>query len=166
MQSGLAVRTTTLSRMPPVPWRDPHSVQPAQLSEYICALEKASGEDPGSADLRVCLGMAYAMNFEVYKSMDALECALALDPTHFFAQLKYAELLYRLRVLAGAEEEALKATGMAQNGWELSLARRLLQQIRERMHESTQRPAWIKPLATPALVLSLGILIVILVMWR
>ena len=48
--------------------------------------------------------MAYAMNFEVYKSMDALETAVGLDDTHFFAQMKYSELLYRLRALERAEE--------------------------------------------------------------
>ncbi len=49
--------------------------------------------------MRTCLGMAYAMNYDVYKSMDALEDAVELDPQHFFAQLKYAELHYRLRAL-------------------------------------------------------------------
>ena len=39
------------------------------------------------------------MNYEVYKSMDALEAATALDEVHFFAQLKYAELFFRLRAL-------------------------------------------------------------------
>ena len=59
-----------------VPWRDPHSVSPAELKEYIGFLEKACEEHPRSADLRTCLGMAYAMNYDVYKSMDALEAAV------------------------------------------------------------------------------------------
>ena len=45
------------------------------------------------------------MNFEVYKSMDALEAASQLEPDHFFAQMKYAELHYRLRALIKAEQE-------------------------------------------------------------
>ena len=53
--------------------------------------------NPRIADLRTCLGMAYAMNFEAYKSMDALEEAVAAEPQHFFAQMKLAELQYRLR---------------------------------------------------------------------
>ena len=44
------------------------------------ALEQACLAEPRSADLRTCLGMAYAMNCDVYKSMDALEEAVALDP--------------------------------------------------------------------------------------
>src|SRR5262244_2572195 len=90
-------------RLPPVPLRDPHTVSPAALTEYIGSLEKACAQNPGSADLRTCLGMAYAMNFEVYKSMDALELAVEFEPQHFFAQLKYAELHYRLRALIKAE---------------------------------------------------------------
>ena len=67
----------------PVPWRDPHSVSPAELKEYIGFLEEACAENPHSADLRTCLGVAYAMNFDVYKSMDTLEAAVALDEFSF-----------------------------------------------------------------------------------
>src|SRR2546430_3173819 len=38
-------------------------------------------DNPQSADLRTCLGMAYAVNNDVYKSMDALEAATSIDPT-------------------------------------------------------------------------------------
>jgi hypothetical protein len=135
----------------PVPWRDPHTVSPGELTEYIGFLEKACEEHPRSADLRTCLGMAYAMNYEVYKSMDALEAATGLDGAHFFAQMKYAELFYRLRALERAEEETVKAVNLAGNGWELSIARRQLQDIRLRRREGTQKPTWNKPLRRPAL---------------
>ena len=79
---------TSPIRMLPIPWRDPHTVSKAELKEHISALEKACEENPHSADLRTCLGMAYAMNFEAYKSMDVLEAAVKLDQSHFFAQLK------------------------------------------------------------------------------
>jgi hypothetical protein len=138
----------------PVPWRDPHSVSPGELREYIDFLEKACEEHPRSADARTCLGMAYAMNYEVYKSMDALEAAVSLDETHFFAQMKYSELLYRLRALEQAELETVKALDRAGNGWELSIARKQLQEIRQRRREGTQKPTWNKPLRTPALALA------------
>ncbi len=156
------------SRILPVPWRDPHSVSPAELQEYIGFLEKACEEQPRSADLRTCLGMAYAMNYEVYKSMDALEAAVALDETHFFAQLKYSELLYRVRALERAEPETLKAVNLAGNGWELSLARKQLQDIRQKRREGTQRPEWNKPLKAPtvALTLLMVALSLISVIWR
>ena len=137
----------------PVPWRDPHTVSPVELAGYIGFLEKACEEHPQSADLRTCLGMAYAMKHDAYKSMDTLEAAVRLDETHFFAQFKYAELLYRLRALPRAEVESSKALDLAGNGWELSLARKQLQEIRKLMHEGAQRPEWTKPLAAPAFAL-------------
>jgi len=136
-----------------VPWRDPSTVSKQELAAYIGSLEKACLENPRSADLRTCLGMAYAMNYDVYKSMDALETAVSLDQSHFFAQLKLSELFYRLRALPKAEEETLKAVHLAQNGWELSLARKQLQEIRRLIHDGTQKPAWTKSLKMPVVVL-------------
>jgi hypothetical protein len=98
--------------------------------------------------------MAYAMNFEVYKSMDTLETAVNLDETHFFAQMKLSELFYRLRALPKAEEETLKAVHLARNGWELSLARKQLQEIRRLIHDGTQKPAWTKSLKMPTIVIT------------
>src|SRR3954467_14956343 len=155
----LSVATVTPSgvtapiRILPTPWRDPSTVSKSDLVHYIAHLEKACEQNPRSADLRTCLGMAYAMNYEVYKSMDALELAVALEPDHFFAQLKYAELNYRLRALIHAEQETLKAVDLAGNSWELSLARKQLQEIRRLMRDGTQKPEWTKPLAKPAVVL-------------
>src|SRR5438067_12996563 len=108
MELQTATQSAAL-RLPPVPWRDPHTVSPADLARYIQTLEAACLDAPRSASLRTCLGMAYAMNYEVYKSMDALEAAVAAEPDHFYAQLKYSELHYRLRALIAAERETLKA---------------------------------------------------------
>ncbi|MEO8052063.1 MAG: hypothetical protein ABI833_16740 [Acidobacteriota bacterium] len=141
------------TRILPIPWRDPQTVSKEELAVHISALEKACEENPRSADFRTCLGMAYAMNYEAYKSMDALEAAVSLDKMHFLAQLKLSELFYRLRALPKAEEETLKAVHLAQNGWELSLARKQLQEIRRLIHEGTQKPAWVKSLKMPALAL-------------
>lgn len=140
-------------RLPPVPWRDPHTVSPESLAEYIRVLETACLQNPASADLRTCLGMAHAMNYDVYKSMDALECAVQLEPGNFWAQLKYAELHYRLRALVAAERETLKAIELAADGLQLALARKQLQETRRLMREGTQKPEWTKPLATPAVCL-------------
>lgn len=164
---AFAPAEVTALRLPPVPWRDPHTVSPARLQEYIGTLEDLCRQSPQSADLRTCLGMAYAMNFEAYKSMDALEAACALEPENFFAQLKYSELLYRLRALPSAEEETLKALELACNHWEGSLARKQLLEIRRLIREGTQKPAWTKPLGAPALALGLMMVLVFLVnLWR
>ncbi len=142
-----------LPSIPPVPWRDPHSVSPRVLAGYIQTLEAVCLEHPRSADVRTCLGVAYAVNYDVYKSMDALELAVSIDPTHFWARLKYGELQYRLRALLLAEKETAKALDLAGNAWQLSLARRQLQEIRSMNRHSTRNVAWDKPLMRPALVL-------------
>lgn len=146
-------------RLPPVPWRDPHTVSPEQLAGYIATLEKACEENPQNADLRTCLGMAHAMNFDVYRSLDALEAARAIDPENFFAQLKYSELYYRVRALDRAEEETLKALELAVNSWHVSLARKQLSDIRRLKREGTQKPAWTKSLKLPALVVMVMVII-------
>ena len=154
-------------RLPPVPWRDPHTVPPAKLAAYIRTLEAACEQNPRSADLRTCLGMAYAMNYDVYKSEDALELATQLEPDHFLAQLKYAELHYRLRALIRAEQETLKAIELATNSWELNLGRKQLQEIRRLMREGTQKPEWSKSLKRPAFYfLAMTIILCLAVYWK
>ena len=93
------------------------------------------------------------MNYDVYKSMDALEAARTIDPSNFWAQLKYAELHYRLRVLSRAETETLKALDLAENGWQLAIARHQLQEIRKLARDSTRNVAWTQPLTAPVLAL-------------
>jgi hypothetical protein len=153
-----------LQAIPPVPWRDPQSGSPEDLRGYIQTLEEACLENPHSADLRTCLGMAYAVNYDVYKSMDALGAATSIDPTHFWAQMKFAELQYRLRALVLAEKETLKAVELAQNTWQLSLARRQLQEIRRLSRESLRNVTWDKPLTIPVLMLSVIMLLMFVAM--
>lgn len=148
----------------PVPWRDPHIVSREELSVYIALLEKKCAEFPQNADLRTCLGMAHAMNFDVYRSMDRLMEARQMEPDNFFAQLKFSELYYRLRALDRAEVETRKAVELAGNNWELSLARKQLAHIRMLKREGTQRPAWTKSLVFPAVVVAVLLVIASLMM--
>ena len=172
MSNALVATNTAVTHglppsLPPVPWRDPHTVSPEDLAAYIQTLEQACLDNPQSADLRTCLGMAYAVNYDVYKSMDALEAAMSIDPEHFWAQMKYGELHYRLRALPKAEEETLKAADLAQNPWQLSVARKQLQEIRTLTHESVRNVHWNKPLIAPTVVFSVMMLVMFAVMmWK
>src|SRR5262245_10646267 len=173
MSAELEVRTASLEpryepgRLPPVPWRDPHTGSPTELAKYIGMLERACEENPHSADLRTCLGMAHAVNYDVYKSMDALEAAVRLNGRHFFAQFKYAELHYRIRALHRAEEETVKAMDLAENAWEQSLAHKQLLEIRRLKREGTQKPEWNKSLKAPVLALVLmTIILSLVVIWK
>jgi hypothetical protein len=141
----------------PILWRDPLSLAPEELQQIITRLEAACLEQPASADLRTCLGMAHAMNHDAYKSLDALTEARTLDPASFWAQYKFAELHYRLRALPFAERETLKALDLTTNGSEASLARKQLQEIRRLMREGTQKPEWTKPMGGAVAWASLAI---------
>lgn len=172
MSDALVPMTTaaTLDRvpqsLPSLPWRDPHHVPREELTAFIARLEQACLEQPHSADLRTCLGMARAMNYEVYKSMDALEEARTIDPSSFWAQMKYAELHYRLRALRRAEEETNKAMELAGNVFQLGIARRQLQEIRRLTREGARNVHWTKPLTIPTIVLSAMLAVVfIAMMW-
>jgi hypothetical protein len=110
----------------PVPWRDPHTVSRETLREHVAKLEQACLDNPESPDLWTCLGMAYAMDFRIYPSYQALENARELAPGHFWAQFKYAELHYRLRALPRAEQEMLRALELAADAAECFICRRHL----------------------------------------
>ncbi len=136
--------------LPEVAWRDLQSVEPEQLADLIASLKEACHQNPFSVRLRTCLGMAYAMNYDVYFSMDALEEARRIDPANFLAQLKYSELLFRLRVIERAEEETRHALELASTPWELSVARRQLSEIRRLKREGLVRGGWMHSLKVPA----------------
>jgi hypothetical protein len=144
----------------PVSWRDPHSVPSGELKAVIASLEKACAENPANADLRTCLGMAHAMNYDAYSSMDALDEARHLEPNNFMAQFKYAELHFRLRALDVAEAETRKALALAGGQWEIAMARHQLSEIRRMLREGTQKPTFTKSLVMP--VIALGSIMAVL----
>jgi hypothetical protein len=155
------------SSLPPAPWRDVYDVAPETLTAYITKLEQLCLEHPRSADVRTMLGMAHAVNLDVYKSMDALEDARTVDPANFWAQLKYAELHYRLRALNKAEEETRRAAELAGNPIQLALARKQMQDIRTLKHGCVRNVHWTKPLTIPALLFSAGLVALFVVMlWK
>ena len=141
---------------------------PSELAATIGALELACLENPGSAALWTCLGMAYAVNYDVVKAIDALETATRVEPDHFWAQLKHGELQYRLRVLMHAEATTLKAETLAENAWQLSLARKQLKEIRRLTGGKSLQPELVKrERLVPALLFSAAIFIVGLAsIWR
>jgi hypothetical protein len=158
-EAALSV-TLRPGRWPALPWRDPHSVPPEKLTEFIASLTDLCEKHPENADMRTCLGIAHAMNYDVYPSMDALEEAKKIAPDNFFAQFKYAELWFRLRVMDRAEQETGLALDLAGNHWELAIARRQLSEIRKLRRKGLERPKWTQSLRAPAigfLLLLLGV---------
>jgi hypothetical protein len=151
-----------------LPYRDLSLASPAELAQTIAELELACLEHPKSASLWTCLGMAYAVNYDVTKSIDALETATSVEPNHFWAQLKHGELQYRLRVLMHAEATTLKAETLAENPWQLALARKQLKEIRKLTGGKSLQPDLVeRKRLLPTLLFSAGVLITGLAsIWR
>ncbi|MDP9339452.1 MAG: hypothetical protein M3P45_11340 [Acidobacteriota bacterium] len=160
IRPGVLAPGPAVTQLPVMPWRDPHSVPPEKLAEVIASLKEACALNPANAELRICLGMAHAMNYDAYRSMDALQEARSLAPQNFLAQFKYAELFFRLRALDRARTETARALELAGNAWELSQARHQLSEIRRLLREGTQKPTWTKSLKVPAI--GLGLLFVVI----
>lgn len=159
VRPGVLAPGPSVTQLPAMPWRDPHSVPPEKLAEVIVALNEACSLHPDNAELRICLGMAHAMNYDPYQSMDALEEARVLAPQNFLAQFKYAELFFRLRALERAQQETSAALELAGNAWELSQARHQLSEIRRMLREGTQKPTFTKSLTVP--IIGLGLMLAV-----
>jgi len=144
-----------LDRLPSLPWRDSHSIPPEKLSGLISTLKQACTQNPQNAPLHTLLGMAHAMNYDVYPSMAALESAIRISPQDFLAQLKYGELFFRVRALNRAEQETLRALELATSPLQISIARKQLAQIRHAAHGGNSRPPLTKSLRLPAAALAI-----------
>ncbi len=166
-QNAAALAPLTGTGLPALPWRDPHNVPLEERRSMIQRLETACAENPASADLRTCLALVHAVNYDPQQVLVSLEKALELEPKHFFAQLKLAELWYRLRALPKAEEEALKALDLAQNAREYQMARAQLQEIRKLINNSWARPTWNKSMASGAWsFVALIVVMMVVGLWR
>lgn len=157
---GAVTTASGPNRFPVLPWKDPHSVSPEDRAAIILQLERACMLEPENADLHTCLGIVHAMNYDPYRSMDALEQARKIAPGNFLAQFKYAELLFRLRALERAEEETHRAVELASNHWEVAQTRQQLSEIRRMLREGTQKPTFRKSLMFPVAGLSILLFVI------
>ena len=76
--------------------------------------------------------MAHAVNYDVYKSMDALEAARAIDPGPLLgaAEVRGAALPASRAAQGRARRRSRRSSSRA-NPWQLSVARKQLQEIRK-----------------------------------
>lgn len=101
-----------------------------KLNEYIRFLEQTLLTQAPTADVHTLLGMAHMSNGDVYLAVQSLEAAIALDGDHFFAHLRYSDLLFRMGALRHAEMKARRAVSLARSISEWRLAKDQLRRIR------------------------------------
>lgn len=126
----------------------------SKLHEYVSFLESSIRANPSSADLHTMLGIAYTALGDVCRALEALRVAIALDANHFFAHLRYADLLHRLSAPGDAllisRRALLLARGCAQ--W------RMAKEQMTRIQEAQKSPLLHPPLADPGWTFLLAVL--------
>ncbi len=132
-----------LSRM----FVDPHALEKAETAELIDRLRESVSAHPEAAELRVVLGMALCVDYQVQEAMEQLGEAVRLEPDSFLAQLKMGELWMRLRVCRKAEEHTRRAASLARNLAQAEMARRQAAAIRNLLRQGVERGAYRSPLA-------------------
>ncbi len=103
-------------------------------AETQAALETALAVDPTYAPARAYLAIELLKQYDVYGAQDALDQALADEPTNLLVHIKYAEYHYRLgfyHLSVECLERGLKNPHGA-NEHVVAMARQLLQQSRQK----------------------------------
>lgn len=127
--------TNLLERM----FRDPRVLQPHERLDLLAELRSAVELAPQVVELRVMLGMALCVNLEAQEAMEELRQAVQMAPDNFIAQLKFGELMMRLRVCDKAAEHTQEAARLASNAIQSELARKQAAAIRTMMREGIER---------------------------
>jgi cytochrome c-type biogenesis protein CcmH/NrfG len=127
--------TDALQRM----FRDPRVLEKHECVDLVAQLRSAVELAPQVVELRVVLGMALCVNIEIQDAMEELRQAVEMDPNSYIAQLKYGELMMRLRVCDKAAEHTHQAAKLACNAAQSDLARKQAATIRKMKQEGIER---------------------------
>ncbi len=127
--------TDVLQRM----FRDPRVLEKHETADLVAQLRSAVDLAPQFVELRVVLGMALCVNIEIQDAMEELRTAVEMDPNSYIAQLKYGELMMRLRACDKAAEHTHRAAKLACNAAQSDLARKQAATIRTMKQEGIER---------------------------
>lgn len=125
--------------------RGKEALDRGQLSEGIENLRHAVEADPDSIEAYLYLGIALAVDAQIYEAIDAFEAALALSPTDFMVNLKLADLYFRLSVPEKGRKYLRTAIEASSTPQERELVRALMSQEAEREKRRIDRPSFGKP---------------------
>lgn len=124
---------------------NPYLLESQERNDLVRNLREAVRANPEASDLRVVLGMALCVNFEVPDAIEELQEAVRLAPDSFIAQLKLGELWMRLRVCQKAEHHTREAALLARNGVQAELARKQAAAIRTMLRDGIERGGFPSP---------------------
>lgn len=128
--------------------------------QAVVCLRDALTHAPEYSDGHVGLGIALAMDSQVYPAIDSFSKAAELDPTNFYAHFKLAQFYFKLRVPKKGYQEADKALHCACGPDEKRLVAQILKEERAKEAAGVARPTWDKPFSKHSLRTGLVILFV------
>lgn len=120
-------------------FRDPRVLEPNERGDLIAQLRSAVDLEPRIPEIRVLLGMAFAVDLQAQEALEQLREATRQAPDCFIARLKFGELLMRLRICTQAAEETQAAAKLATNDFQAELARKQAATIRTMLREGIER---------------------------
>jgi Tfp pilus assembly protein PilF len=127
--------------------------------EAIVRLEEVVARAPHYSNGHVGLGIAYAMDSQVYPALDHFEKAAEVDPSNFYAHFKLAQFHFKLRVPKKGYEEAARALKCASSVEEKKLVAQILKEERQREAAGVRRPTWDRPFSKNWVRLGLALLV-------
>jgi hypothetical protein len=127
-------------------FRDPRLLSKEERSELIENLQFCVKAAPGIAELRVLLGMAECVDFQVHSAMENLREAVRIDENNFLAHFKLGELLMRLRICDQAVIHTECAARLAANTVQSELTRRQAAALRTMLREGIERDSSTHPI--------------------
>ena len=120
-------------------FRDPYVLEKGERTELIGELHLLVATRPDITELRVLLGMALCVDNNPQTALEVLRTSVEMAPDHFLAQLKFGELLMRLRICDQAAEHTRQAALLADNPVQSEVARRQAATIRTMRREGIER---------------------------
>ncbi len=120
--------------------------EPAEAVELLCRTVELA---PYFPEARICLGLAYALTYNIYPAIDHLEAAGKIDPENFAAHYTLAKLHFKLRVPQKGYEAARQALQCITNLEQRKMLTELLKEERARERDGIARPWFNKPFNKP-----------------
>jgi len=120
-------------------------LQMAQPAEAVELFTRTVELAPYFPEARICLGLAYALTYNIYSAIDSLEVAGEMDPENFAAHYTLAQLNFKLRIPQKGYEAAQKALKSISTLEQRKMLTALLKEERAREHNGIARPWFNQP---------------------
>ncbi|HUY17732.1 MAG TPA: hypothetical protein VMV15_00785 [Candidatus Binataceae bacterium] len=123
------------------------ALERSRIEEAVGLLRQSVQLDDKSFYGYLALGIALTKALQIPAAEAALETAIALEPTNFYAHLRMAELFQRVGVPTRAREELRLALDLADTSEQKKIARDLLASEQHRDSRRAWRPDFSKLLS-------------------